>query len=127
MVVGHSTYHLFWPHHLLHVGCSRCLLTDLILEFSAKLLAHEILDDPRLRSYADIGRKAFGPKSSLLTNILFCLELFSLRYICIYLFRHRFDSSDFFSVVLVTLTADSLEGVWPAYSADTYKIFSLFM
>ncbi|KAH0838448.1 transmembrane amino acid transporter protein-domain-containing protein [Lanmaoa asiatica] len=77
--------------------------------YTAKLLAHEILGDPRLRSYADVGRKAFGPKSSLLTNTLFCLELFSL------------------GVVLVTLTADSLEVVWPAYSADTYKIFSLFI
>lgn len=33
----------------------------------------------------------------------------------------------FVSVVLVTLAADSLEGVWPAYSATTYKIFSIFM
>ncbi|KAG9314517.1 transmembrane amino acid transporter protein-domain-containing protein [Chiua virens] len=81
----------------------------LVTCYTAKMLAHEILDDHRLRSYADIGRKAFGPKSSLLTNTLFCLEVFSL------------------SVVLVTLTADSLEGVWPAYSANTYKIFSLFV
>ena len=41
--------------------------------------------------------------------------------------RDRFDYPDFFSVVLVTLTADSMEGVWPAYSANTYKVFSLFM
>ncbi|KIJ21596.1 hypothetical protein PAXINDRAFT_63380 [Paxillus involutus ATCC 200175] len=77
--------------------------------YTAKLLTREILLDPRLRSYTDIGRKAFGPKSSLLTNSLFCLELFSV------------------SVVLVTLAADSLHGVWPAYSANTYKIFSLLV
>ncbi|KIK81921.1 hypothetical protein PAXRUDRAFT_832537 [Paxillus rubicundulus Ve08.2h10] len=77
--------------------------------YTAKLLTREILLDPRLRSYADIGRKAFGPKSSLLTNSLFCLELFSV------------------SVVLVTLAADSLHGVWPAYSANTYKVFSVFV
>ncbi|KAI9572808.1 transmembrane amino acid transporter protein-domain-containing protein [Boletus coccyginus] len=81
----------------------------LITCYTAKMLAHEILDDPRLRSYADIGRKAFGPRSSLPTNILFCLELFSV------------------SVVLVTLAADSMEGVWPAYSANTYKVSSLFI
>jgi hypothetical protein len=46
----------------------------------AKILAHIILDDPRLRSYADIGRKAFGPKSTSLTSALFCLELFALRF-----------------------------------------------
>ncbi|KAF8446109.1 transmembrane amino acid transporter protein-domain-containing protein [Boletus edulis BED1] len=90
-------------------GTILIIFFGLITCYTAKLLAHEILDDPRLHSYADIGRKAFGPKSSLPTNILFCLELFSL------------------SVVLVTLTADSLEGVWPAYSANTYKVFSLFV
>ena len=91
MVVGYRPYHLFRPRYLLYVSCFPCLTIYLILGFSAKLLAHEILDDHRLRSYADIGRKAFGPKSSLLTNILFCLELFSLRYIHMYLFRHRFE------------------------------------
>ncbi|KAH7883747.1 transmembrane amino acid transporter protein-domain-containing protein [Phlebopus sp. FC_14] len=75
--------------------------------YTAKLLAYEILVDPRLRSYADIGRKAFGPRSYFLTSSLFCLELFSL------------------SVVLVTLSADSLHAVWPLYSANTYKICSL--
>ncbi|KIJ68263.1 hypothetical protein HYDPIDRAFT_81664 [Hydnomerulius pinastri MD-312] len=75
--------------------------------YTAKLLAHEILIDPRLRSYADIGLKAFGPKSFWLTSSLFCLELFSV------------------GVVLVTLSADSLHAVWPAYSANTYKICSL--
>ncbi|KAF8559229.1 hypothetical protein OG21DRAFT_1403136 [Imleria badia] len=90
-------------------GTVLIIFFGLITCYTAKLLAHEILGDPNLRSYADIGRKAFGPKSSLLTNFLFCLELFSL------------------SVVLVTLTADSLEGVWPAYSANNYKVFSLFV
>ncbi|KAF7978865.1 hypothetical protein HWV62_44343 [Athelia sp. TMB] len=46
--------------------------------YTAKILAHIILDDPRLRSYADIGRKAFGPMSTPLTSTLFCLELFAL-------------------------------------------------
>jgi len=47
--------------------------------FSAKILARIILDDPRLRSYSDIGLKAFGPRSTLLTGALFCLELFAVR------------------------------------------------
>lgn len=72
--------------------------------YTAKFLAHEMSEDLRLRSYADISRKAFGPKSSVLTNTLFLLEVFSL------------------SVALVTLSADSLHSVWPAHSADTYKV-----
>jgi vesicular inhibitory amino acid transporter len=46
---------------------------------SAKILARIILSDPRLRSYADIGRKAFGPRSTLAISIMFCLELFAVR------------------------------------------------
>jgi vesicular inhibitory amino acid transporter len=46
---------------------------------SAKILAGIILSDPRLRSYADIGRKAFGPRSTHVISILFCLELFAVR------------------------------------------------
>ncbi|KAF8844085.1 hypothetical protein BDN67DRAFT_896024 [Paxillus ammoniavirescens] len=90
-------------------GTALIIFFGVVTCYTAKLLTREILLDPRLRSYADIGRKAFGPKSSLLTNSLFCLELFSL------------------SVVLVTLAADSLHGVWPAYSANTYKVFSVFV
>ncbi|TFK57351.1 hypothetical protein OE88DRAFT_1651027 [Heliocybe sulcata] len=75
--------------------------------YTAKILAHIILDDPRLRSYADIGRKAFGPKSMPLTSAMFCLELFAV------------------SVALVTLYADSLHSVLPTYSADTYKLLGL--
>ncbi|KAI6132709.1 transmembrane amino acid transporter protein-domain-containing protein [Pisolithus croceorrhizus] len=77
--------------------------------YTAKFLAHEMSEDLRLRSYADISRKAFGPKSSVLTNTFFLLEVFSL------------------SVALVTLSADSLHSVWPAYSADTYKVSFLSM
>lgn len=46
----------------------------------AKILAHIILDDTKLRSYSDIGRKAFGPRSGPLISALFCLELFTVRY-----------------------------------------------
>lgn len=75
--------------------------------YTAKILAHIILDDPRLRSYADIGRKAFGPKSMPLTSAMFCLELFAV------------------SVALVTLYADSLHSIIPSYSADAYKMLGL--
>ncbi|KAH7924856.1 hypothetical protein BV22DRAFT_1012389 [Leucogyrophana mollusca] len=75
--------------------------------YTAKILARIILGDPRLRSYADIGQKAFGPKSTILTSALFCLELFAV------------------SVVLVTLSADSLHSIFPQYHVNTYKLWSL--
>lgn len=76
---------------------------------SAKILASFIAADPSLRTYADIGRKAFGTKSITIVNFFFCMELFTV------------------SVVFVTLYADSLEAVLPAYSANTYKIIGLAM
>ncbi|KAL6299652.1 transmembrane amino acid transporter protein-domain-containing protein [Sparassis latifolia] len=79
----------------------------LVTCYTAKILAHIILDDLRLKSYSDIGHKAFGPRSGPLINALFCLELFAV------------------GVALVTLFADSLYAVWPAYSPNTYKIFCL--
>ncbi|GLB36321.1 putative transmembrane amino acid transporter protein [Lyophyllum shimeji] len=75
--------------------------------YTAKILARIILEDPRLRSYADIGRKAFGQSSMLLISMLFCLELFGV------------------SVVLVTLYADSLHTLIPRYSTTTYKYWGL--
>ncbi|KDQ63800.1 hypothetical protein JAAARDRAFT_29847 [Jaapia argillacea MUCL 33604] len=77
--------------------------------YTAKILAHIILDDPRLRSYADIGRKTFGPKSMPLTSAMFCMELFAV------------------SVALVTLYADSLHTIVPTYSANAYKILGLLV
>ncbi|KAI8995550.1 transmembrane amino acid transporter protein-domain-containing protein, partial [Trametes punicea] len=75
--------------------------------YTAKVLAHIVLEDPNIRSYADIGRKAFGPRSSPLISAIFGLELFT---VC---------------VALVTLYADSLYAVIPTYSADTYKLLGL--
>ncbi|KAL0950969.1 hypothetical protein HGRIS_007717 [Hohenbuehelia grisea] len=77
--------------------------------YTAKILARIIMEDPRLRSYSDIGRKAFGHKAQLPISLVFCLELFAV------------------SVVLVTLYADSLHTIIPAYSADTYKIWGLLI
>ena len=68
---------------MLYVSFSTCTYpTDTYkLLHSAKILAHIILDDSRLRSYSDIGRKAFGPRSSPFISALFCLELFTVRYV----------------------------------------------
>ncbi|KAH0590527.1 hypothetical protein H2248_000673 [Termitomyces sp. 'cryptogamus'] len=77
--------------------------------YTAKILAHIILADPCMRSYADIGRKAFGQSFMPLISMLFCLELFSV------------------SVVLVTLYADSLHTLIPSYSTTTFKLWGLLL
>jgi vesicular inhibitory amino acid transporter len=46
---------------------------------SAKILARIMISDPKLRTYADIGQKAFGPRSTVFTTFFFCLELFAVR------------------------------------------------
>ena len=69
-----------------YLTCYTCVASRLPASFtanhyaSAKLLAHFILEDPKLKSYADIGRKAFGTRASPMISLLFCLELFTVRY-----------------------------------------------
>ncbi|KAH9944456.1 transmembrane amino acid transporter protein-domain-containing protein [Epithele typhae] len=75
--------------------------------YTAKILARIVLGDNTIRSYADIGRKAFGPRSMPLISAIFGLELFTV------------------SVALVTLYADSLHAVLPEYSSDIYKLIGL--
>ncbi|KAJ4486341.1 transmembrane amino acid transporter protein-domain-containing protein [Lentinula aciculospora] len=91
------------------VGTILIILYGFISCYTAKLLARIILADPRLRSYADVGRKAFGAKSTVIISIMFCLELFAV------------------SVILVTLYADSLHVIIPTYSSNTYKVWGLLL
>ncbi|TDL28680.1 hypothetical protein BD410DRAFT_712320 [Rickenella mellea] len=77
--------------------------------YTSKILAHIILADPQIRTYADIGKKAFGPRSQLLTSFIFCMELFA---VC---------------VVLITLFGDSLHAMLPRYSATAYKLGGLII
>lgn len=77
--------------------------------YTARILAKVITSDGRLRTYADIGQAAFGPRSNMITSFLFCLELFAV------------------GVILVVLFSDSLHEVLPAYSSNTYKYFGLLV
>ncbi|KAK2461784.1 hypothetical protein APHAL10511_006247 [Amanita phalloides] len=71
--------------------------------YTAKILAQFIFSDPRLRTYADIARMAFGPRSHIVISLLFCLELFAV------------------TVLLVTIYGDSLHAIFPQYPSNTYK------
>lgn len=77
--------------------------------YTAKFLASIVVSDPCVRSYADIGQRAFGARSMPFVNFLFCFETFSV------------------SVILVTLYADSLSAIVPAFSPNAYKLLCLFI
>ena len=47
--------------------------------YTAKFLGKIVISDSRIRSYADIGLKAFGPKSATIISVIFCLEVFTVR------------------------------------------------
>ncbi|KAL5534419.1 hypothetical protein ACEPAG_881 [Sanghuangporus baumii] len=89
------------------VGSILIIFYGIITCHTAKILARIMADDPQIRTYADIGNKAFGPRSRFLVSTLFCLELFTV------------------GVVLVTLFADSLHSIMPTYSLETYKLMGL--
>jgi vesicular inhibitory amino acid transporter len=59
-----------------HLDLRTCSRYDPIL--SAKFLAGVVISDARVRTYADIGKKAFGVRSMPLVNFMFCFETFSV-------------------------------------------------
>ncbi|KAJ6627226.1 transmembrane amino acid transporter protein-domain-containing protein [Mycena sp. CBHHK59/15] len=89
------------------IGIVLVLSYGFISCYTAKIIARIMLSDSSLRCYSDIGRKAFGPWSTPIISLMFCLELFAV------------------SVLLVTLYADSLHSLLPRWSSNTYRLWSL--
>lgn len=92
-------------------GCGTILLISYawLTCYTAKILVRFMTADPTIRTYADIGRKAFGRRATPFISLLFCLELFTV------------------TVALVTLYGDSLETIAPAYPSNFYKILGLIV
>lgn len=90
-------------------GCGTLLLVFYGFSacYTAKILARFIIEDPTVRTYTDIGRRAFGKGSMYFIGVVFCLEIFAVM------------------VSFVTLYADSFETVAPAHSATFYKLLGL--
>jgi hypothetical protein len=68
-------------HHMLYVCLSGYLASFYEtngLTRRAKFLAGIVISDPHVRTYADIGAKAFGVRSTPLVNFMFCIETFSV-------------------------------------------------
>lgn len=82
---------LFLSSHMVSFLVIRQFLTfsshrscAIMVPCSAKVLGRIILSDPRIRSYSDIGRKAFGPVATLVISFMFCLELFAVRSVSVF-------------------------------------------
>jgi hypothetical protein len=84
LVYGDCSYYNLWWLGLLYVGFGylASFLNPSSSDVSrAKILARIICSDPRLRTYTDIGRKAFGPRATVVISCMFCLELFAVRLV----------------------------------------------
>ena len=95
-------------------------------EYSAKILARFIIADPAVRTYADIGRKAFGKKSMNFISLLFCLELFTIAVALVTLYGDSLGEFLSSTPSNAQLTG-STETVAPAYPANFYKILGLIV
>ncbi|GAA99963.1 hypothetical protein E5Q_06666 [Mixia osmundae IAM 14324] len=89
-------------------GTILLLFCGLITNYSAKVLARILADDPELHTFADIGAKAFGSAARTFISILFCLELSAL------------------SVALVVLFGDSM-GTLFGPSSTTFKLIGFLI
>lgn len=54
------------------------LLSGLLTNYTGKVLASIMSQEPELRTYADIGSYAFGAKARLVVSALFCVELWAV-------------------------------------------------
>lgn len=76
-----------------------------LTNYTGKVLFGILARNGRLRTYADIGAYAFGPRARAWVSTLFCLELWAV------------------SVALVILFADNLHAIFPdGPGANTYKV-----
>ncbi|KDN39460.1 hypothetical protein K437DRAFT_227989 [Tilletiaria anomala UBC 951] len=84
------------------------LLAGALTNYTGKILARIMARQPSLRTYADIGSYAFGPRARLAVSALFCLELWA---VC---------------VALIILFADSAQAILPpTLPVNAYKAIGL--
>jgi vesicular inhibitory amino acid transporter len=96
------------------------LFCGAVTNYTGKVLAHIMSTEPSLRTYADIGNLAFGPKARLVVSFFFCVELWAVATALIILFG---DSAR--ALVLNSLGSSGSNGLlefmakWPpaAYKA----------
>ena len=79
------------------------LICGMLTNYTGKVLARIMWKEPTLRTYADIGSYAFGPKARLLVSLFFCLELWAV------------------SVALIILFGDSMAAIFTSVPAAAFK------
>lgn len=84
--VGILSLPLALSYSSLTIGIPLFLGAGLLTSYTGKLLWKVMLLDPRLRTYADIGRYAFGDKAQVIIAMLFGAELWAVSVALIVLF-----------------------------------------
>jgi hypothetical protein len=95
--------------------------------YRSKILARFITADPTVRTYADIGRKAFGSKSTHLVSLVFCLELFTVAVALVTLYADSLGKPHLPHPIPPTTNRLLIETIAPAYPANVYKILGLIV
>ncbi|KAK4705555.1 solute carrier family 32 (vesicular inhibitory amino acid transporter), partial [Phenoliferia sp. Uapishka_3] len=90
-------------------GTLLLLFCALITNYTAKMLARIMSQDPTLLTYSDVLIKAYGPKARSLIHLLFVFELSAL------------------SIALVVLFSDSMASIFPSLSSTFFKFLSFFI
>jgi vesicular inhibitory amino acid transporter len=67
-------------------GIGLFLLSGLLTNYTGKLLARIMAQEPSVRTYADIGAYAFGARARLVVSAFFCLELWAVATALVILF-----------------------------------------
>lgn len=97
------------------------------VRYSSKILARFIIADPAVRTYADIGRKAFGSKSTSLVSLIFCLELFTVAVALVTLYADSLGELHLPHLISSIANRPFIETIAPAYPANFYKILGLIV
>ncbi|EPQ28176.1 uncharacterized protein PFL1_04503 [Pseudozyma flocculosa PF-1] len=88
-------------------GAGLFLVCGALTNYTGKVLAAIMAREPSLRTYADIGSYAFGPRARWLVSLFFCLELWAV------------------SVALIILFGDSMAAIVPALPSAAFKAVGL--
>ncbi|KAL8287435.1 hypothetical protein RQP46_003293 [Phenoliferia psychrophenolica] len=90
-------------------GTLLLLFCALITNYTAKMLARIMSEDPTLLTYSDVLIKAYGPSARSIIHLLFVSELSAL------------------SIALVVLFSDSMASLFPSLSSTFFKLVSFFV
>lgn len=123
--VGILSLPLALSYSSLTLGIPIFLAAGLLTSYTGKLLWKMMLLDPRLRTYADIGRFAFGDRAQLGIGLLFGAELWAVSVALIILFGDSLFALVHSSHGTITLLAQS-SGIM-SWSPSAFKMLGCLL